>query len=53
MDKGVARLNIEHYRKLLAHEKDEAKRKIISRLLSEETDKIGLVREKGEKSHHS
>jgi hypothetical protein len=40
MDKCVARPNIEHYRKLLAHEKDEAKQKILSRLLAEEQAKL-------------
>lgn len=36
MDKSVARLNIEHYRKLLATDLDDAKRKIIERLLQQE-----------------
>jgi hypothetical protein len=36
MDRLVARLNIEHYRKVLADELDEAKRHKIRQLLSEE-----------------
>ena len=36
MDRLVARLNIEHYRKALATEMDEAKRQTLRRLLSEE-----------------
>jgi hypothetical protein len=36
MDPTVARLNIEHFRKLLSQEKDEAKRQTILRLLAEE-----------------
>jgi len=40
MDRTVARLNIEHYRRLLAQETDEARRKTIMRLLAEEEAKI-------------
>ncbi|ABD87106.1 hypothetical protein [Rhodopseudomonas palustris] len=36
MDKSVARLNIEHYQKLLKTDLDETKRRTILRLLSEE-----------------
>ena len=36
----VARLNIEHYRKLLANEADETKRHMIARLLAEEEAKL-------------
>jgi len=36
MDRTVARFNIEHFRKLLSQEKDEAKRQTILRLLAEE-----------------
>jgi hypothetical protein len=36
----VARLNIEHYRKLLARETDESKRQILHRLLDEEEAKL-------------
>ena len=40
MDKRVARLNIEHYRKLLATELDEAKRRKLQTLLAEEEKKL-------------
>jgi hypothetical protein len=37
---GVARLNIEHYRKLLARETDESERQMLHRLLEEEEAKL-------------
>jgi hypothetical protein len=40
MDKTVADLNIEHFRKLLAVETDPAKRQTIERLLAEEEAKL-------------
>ncbi len=40
MDRTVARLNVEHYRKLLAHETDESKRQTLLRLLQEEEAKL-------------
>jgi hypothetical protein len=40
MDRTVARLNIEHYRRLLAAEIDESRRKAILRLLAEEEAKL-------------
>ena len=40
MDRSVARLNIEHYRQLLATETDEARRLTLLRLLSEEEAKL-------------
>jgi hypothetical protein len=40
MDRSVARLNIEHYRKLLAQETDETRRQTIMRLLAEEEAKL-------------
>ena len=36
MDRSVARLNVEHYRRLLARETDAARRQVIMRLLAEE-----------------
>jgi hypothetical protein len=36
MDEKVAKLNIEHYKRLLASETDEAKRESIARLVAEE-----------------
>jgi len=40
MDRSVARLNVEHYRKLLANETDETRRQMIMRLLAEEEAKL-------------
>jgi hypothetical protein len=38
--KNIARLNIEHYRRLLATETDPAKRVMIEKLLAEEEAKL-------------
>jgi hypothetical protein len=46
MDKFVAHLNIDHYRKLLAMELDEAKRKMIERLLAQEETKLAAQNHK-------
>lgn len=40
LDRTVARLNIEHYRRLLARETDEARRQTVMRLLAEEEAKL-------------
>jgi hypothetical protein len=40
MDRAVARLNIEHYRRLLAEETDDARRQTTLRLLAEEEAKL-------------
>jgi len=40
MDRSVARLNIEHFRRLLAKETDEQRRQMLMRLLAEEEAKI-------------
>ena len=40
MDRTVARLNIEHYRKLLTEDMVESKRQTILRLLAEEEAKL-------------
>ena len=40
MDRSVARLNIEHFRRLLAEETDESRRQILIRLLAEEEAKL-------------
>jgi hypothetical protein len=47
MDRTVARLNIEHYRKLLAHETDETKRQTLLRLLEEEEAKLSAPHKPG------
>jgi hypothetical protein len=43
MDRTVARLNIEHFRKLLAQETDETKRQTLLRLLAEEEAKLAAM----------
>jgi len=43
MDKDIARLNIEHFRKLLERETDEARRTMILRLLAEEEAKLNAL----------
>jgi len=40
LDRTVAHLNIEHYRRLLAKETDESSRQMIIRLLAEEEAKL-------------
>jgi len=40
MPKSIARLNIQHYRKLLAEETEATKRETIKRLLAEEEAKL-------------
>jgi hypothetical protein len=39
----IARANIEHYRKLLALEKDDSKRQTLLRLLAEEEIKLAAA----------
>ncbi len=43
VDRAVAHLNIEHFRRLLDVEKDEAKRQILLRLLAEEEAKLAAL----------
>jgi len=45
MDRTVAHLNIEHYRRLLATETDESKRKMLQKLLAEEEAKLARARQ--------
>ena len=40
MDRTVARLNIEHFKRLLAQETDEQRRQMIMRLLAVEEAKL-------------
>lgn len=40
MDRIVASLNIEHYKRLLATETDESRRQMLLRLLAEEEKKL-------------
>lgn len=47
MDKTVAELNIEHYRKLLLTDIDEVKRETVKKLLSAEEAKLAhLIKRK-------
>jgi hypothetical protein len=41
MDLTIARLNIAHYKRLLAEETDQKRRDILLRLIAEEEAKIG------------
>ncbi|WP_292157252.1 hypothetical protein [Mesorhizobium sp.] len=45
MDKQIARLNIEHFRQLLAEEQDEVKRKTLLDLLVKEEEKLRKAEE--------
>lgn len=47
MDRTVAHLNVEHYKRLLETEADENKRTLLKRLLAEEEAKIASVQSKG------
>jgi hypothetical protein len=47
MDKGVAALNIEHYRKLLSTETEPSKRATLERLLAEEKAKLAALTNAG------
>ena len=48
MDRSVARLNIEHYRHLLAGETDDMRRQLLLRLLTEEETKLADPKSRGE-----
>jgi hypothetical protein len=50
MDKTVARLNIEHFRKKLASETDETRRQQILRLLAEEEAKLTALESRKDRS---
>jgi hypothetical protein len=43
MDEGIARANIEHFKKLLAQEQDEAKLRTLRALLAEEEIKLAAA----------
>jgi hypothetical protein len=43
MDEFIAKANIEHFKALLATEKDEAKRKLLLQLLAEEEQKLAAA----------
>jgi hypothetical protein len=40
VDRTIARLNIEHFNRLLERETDETRRQMLLRLLAEEKDKL-------------
>jgi hypothetical protein len=50
VDRSVARLNIEHYRHLLAGETDDTRRQQLLRLLTEEEAKLAEPKTRGETS---
>lgn len=43
MDRSIARLNIEHYKRLLGEETDAARRKVLFDLLAEEEAKLAVA----------
>lgn len=43
MDELIARLNIEHFRQRLSEEKDDAKRRMVMKLLAEEKEKLRAI----------
>ncbi len=47
VDRTVAHLNIEYYKRLLATETNEDKRKILKKLLAEEEAKLAAAHTKG------
>lgn len=47
VDQWIIRMNIRHFRKRLAEETDEAKRRTIARLLAEEEEKLQFAEEPG------
>lgn len=52
MPKTIARLNIEHFRRLLAQETDETKRRMLLRLLAEEEAKLAALERDPPKEKH-
>jgi hypothetical protein len=46
LDKVVARLNIEHYRKKLTEEKDPDRRNMLVRLMADEEAKLASLEKK-------
>jgi hypothetical protein len=49
---GIARANIEHYKKLLASQKDEAKRKVLLQLLAEQEQQLAATLEQKNKPRY-
>jgi hypothetical protein len=44
LDRTVAQLNIDHFRRQLAMESDDARRQMILRLLAEEEEKVAAIK---------
>jgi hypothetical protein len=53
VDKYVARLNIEHFKRKLAEDTDPAKREMLMRLLAEEEAKLAALEEKSRGANKS
>jgi hypothetical protein len=51
LDRTIARLNIEHYRKLLSDEMDEIKRQSVLWLLAEEEAKLASMSKPPQTKH--
>jgi hypothetical protein len=51
LDRTVVRLNIEHYKRLLAGEADEARRQLLLRLMAEEEAKLAACEPDKQKRH--
>ena len=48
MDKFIAQLNIDHYRKVLACERDPERRRLVGQLLAEEEAKLAAIEHRSE-----
>jgi hypothetical protein len=53
MDRSIARLNIEHFRRLLETETDQTKRQTIRRLLAEEEAKLASMQPENSKKEQA
>jgi hypothetical protein len=53
VDKTIARLNIEHFRRQLSDEKDDAKRQTLQRLLAEEEEKLARIAKRQQEQKRS
>ena len=51
--KNIARLNVEHYRRLLSTEADPSKRAMIEKLLAEEGGKLCALEREGNRHNHA
>jgi hypothetical protein len=53
VDKTIARLNIEHYRRQLSDETDDGKRQTLQRLLAEEQEKLAQIMKRQQEQKRS